>query len=144
MAKGMGNGFPVGGVLIHPGIKAVKGRLGTTFGGNHLACAATLAVLEVLESEQLIPKVGEMEAYLKGSLSIIPGVKEIRGKGLMIGLEMEYPIGSLRRHLLFNEHVFTGNASNPNTLRLLPPLTINPDVIDNFIQRLKSAISHLN
>ncbi len=140
MAKGMGNGFPIGGILIHPAIEAVKGRLGTTFGGNHLACAAGLAVLEVLESENLIENAHHLGAYFKTQLSDIPGVKDLRGEGLMIGLEMEYPIAELRKKLLFEAKVFTGNSSHPNVLRLLPPLNIYQSTIDLFIEKLKSTL----
>ena len=141
MAKGMGNGFPVGGILIHPRFEAVKGRLGTTFGGNHLACVATLAVLEVLENEQLIDRSAIVGKYLMEQLMTIPRVQEVRGKGLMIGLELDYSIADLRKALLFEEQVFTGNSSNPNTLRLLPPLSIDEAVVDLFMKRLQGTIA---
>lgn len=141
MAKGMGNGFPVGGMLIHPRVQAVKGRLGTTFGGNHLACAATLAVLEVLEHDHLIENSTQVGNYLRSQLAAIPGILEVRGKGLMIGIEMKQPIAALRKNLLFSHQVFTGNASLANTLRLLPPLNISTSVVDLFIQHLKNALA---
>ena len=140
MAKGMGNGFPIGGILVHPSIKAVPGRLGTTFGGNHLACAAGLAVLEVLASENLVANTIEMGRYFKSRLLELPKIKELRGEGLMIGLEMEFPIKELRKQMLFEQKVFTGNSSNPNVLRLLPPLSIDQETIDLFIEKLKSCL----
>ena len=141
MAKGMGNGFPVGGVLIHPGFEARKGMLGTTFGGNHLACAATLAVLEILEREHLMENAVQLGNYLMEQLQAFSGVKEVRGSGLMIGLEMDRPIKVLRNHLLFEEQVFTGSSSNPNVIRLLPPLSIDRAVTDQFLERLQKVIS---
>jgi len=144
MAKGMGNGFPIGGILIHPSIQSVKGRLGTTFGGNHLACAAGLAVLDVLESEDLIENAAQVGAYLRNQLEALPEPKEVRGDGLMLGLELPYSIKALRKQLLFHHHIFTGNSSNPNVLRLLPPLTITQDMVDHFIAKLKQSISELS
>ncbi len=132
MAKGMGNGFPVGGILIHPHIKPSYGILGSTFGGNHLACAATLAVLEVIEKEDLVQKAGNMGNYIKAHFRNIDGLQEIRGRGLMIGLEFAKPVQDLRKKLLLEHHIFTGSAKNPNTLRILPPLNINTGEIDFF------------
>ncbi len=144
MAKGMGNGFPVGGVLIHPAFKATKGMLGTTYGGNHLACAATIAVLDVIEKEGLMANAVDKGVHLMAQLKDLPGVKEVRGKGLMIGLEMEAPIKPLRSHLLFQEKVFTGSSSNPNVLRLLPPLSIDQAVTTEFLNRCSQAFKSIN
>ena len=124
MAKGMGNGFPIGGVLIHPRHKAVYGMLGTTFGGSHLACAAGIAVLDVLEAEQLIPHAAALGDHLMPQLAQLPGVLEVRGRGLMIGIQMGEPVAALRKQLLFEASIFTGSASDPNTIRLLPPLNV--------------------
>ncbi|MEX0608456.1 MAG: aminotransferase class III-fold pyridoxal phosphate-dependent enzyme [Balneolaceae bacterium] len=140
MAKGMGNGFPVGGVLIHPKFKASHGMLGTTFGGNHLACAASLAVLEVMEQEKLMGNAGEMGAYLKLALQELPGVKEVRGFGLMIGVEFGSPIAEWRKKLLYEHHVFTGSSSDKNVLRLLPPLGIKQNECEKLIKALKEVL----
>lgn len=141
MAKGMGNGFPVGGILIHPRFEAKYGVLGTTFGGNHLACAATLAVLEVIENENLIKNASKMGKYLVEQLQSIPEVKEVRGKGLMIGIEFDFAIADLRKELLYDKHIFTGSSSNKNTIRLLPPLNIGKKEIDQFTNALKEVLS---
>jgi acetylornithine aminotransferase len=141
MAKGMGNGFPVGGVLIHPKINAKHGMLGTTFGGSPLACAAALSVLEVIEEELLTEQVILQSNYLIKQLQNIPQLKEIRGKGWMLGLEFEFPVKELRNTLLYEHHIFTGNANNPNTIRLLPALTIGKNEIDLFIDALKKALA---
>lgn len=140
IAKGMGNGFPVGGVLISPEINASYGLLGSTFGGGHLASAASLAVLEVIDSENLIDNVNEVGFYLKKELSNLPNV-DIRGKGLMIGVEFEHPIKELRCILLKDHYIFTGVAQNPNVLRLLPPLCLTKTEVDYFINSLKTAYS---
>lgn len=140
VAKGMGNGFPIAGVMIHPRFKAEYGMLGTTFGGNHLACAAALAVLEVIERDELIQNAKEMGAYLVDQVSGLPGIKEIRGLGLMIGLELDFPITDMRKKLLYEEHVFTGSSSNKQTLRLLPPLSTGIKEIDMFTKALKKVI----
>lgn len=140
IAKGMGNGYPVGGVLIQPNLKPKIGMLGTTFGGNHLACAASLAVLEVIENEKLIQNAAKMGKLLRVLLKSIPSIKEIRGKGLMIGLEFEFPVADLRKKLLYQEKVFTGSSSNKNTLRLLPPLNIKDDEVHQFYDKLVSAL----
>ena len=129
MAKGMGNGFPVGCVLIAPSIEPWHGMLGTTFGGNHLACAASLAVLEVLKEEQLMANAAKLGAYLEEELKSIPEVKEVRGKGLMIGAEFGFDVAALRKALIFNHGIFTGSASNKNTIRLLPPLNITQEEV---------------
>lgn len=140
IAKGMGNGFPVGGILIHPSIKASFGLLGTTFGGNHLACAATLSVLEVIEEEHLMQNVAEIEAYFHGKTKTLPNLKSIKGRGLMLGLEFDFPISELRKKLIFNHHIFTGSAKNPNLIRILPPLTIQKKHIDVFFDALKKEL----
>lgn len=140
VAKGMGNGFPIGGVLIHPRFEAKYGLLGTTFGGNHLACAAGLAVLEVLESEQLIPHAQTLGQQLMDELASFPDVKEVRGHGLMIGMSMDFPIKPLRKQLLFEQHVFTGSSADPNTLRLLPPLNITEQEAAQFLDGLKAGL----
>lgn len=141
VAKGMGNGFPIGGVLIHPRFEAKYGLLGTTFGGNHLACAAGLAVLEVLESEQLIPHAKQLGEKLMQELAQLPAVKEVRGHGLMIGMSMDFPIKPLRKQLLFEQKVFTGSAADPHTLRLLPPLNITEQEADQFLSGLKAGLA---
>lgn len=139
VAKGIANGFPMGGVLISPLFKPVYGMLGTTFGGNHLACAAALAVLDVMEEEKLVENAASVGAYLKEELQHIPGIKEVRGLGLMIGMEFEYPVKELRQRLIFEQHVFTG-ASGTHVVRLLPPLCLTKAQADDFIQRLKNVI----
>lgn len=140
IAKGMGNGFPIGGVLIHPKFKAKYGLLGTTFGGNHLACAAAIAVLDILKNENLINHSKQLGNYFLQQLQTIPEISEVRGSGLMIGLEFDAPIKELRKHLLFEEKIFTGSSSNPNVLRLLPPLNIQKEQLDFFIQKLTEVL----
>ena len=140
MAKGMGNGFPVGGILIHPSIKASYGLLGTTFGGNHLACAATLAVLDVLESENLMQNAKEMSVYFMEKAKSIPKLKKLKGRGLMLGLEFEFPVAALRKKLLFDHFLFTGSSKNPNLIRILPPLTIKKAHIDLFFKALAQKL----
>ena len=138
-AQGIGNGFPVGCVLISPKFQAVYGELGTTFGGNHLACAAVQAVLETMEEENLLDNVNKVGNYLMEELKKIPQLKEVRGRGLMIGMEFAEPIKEVRRKLLFEEHVFTG-VSGTNVIRLLPPLTLTMQQAEDFIERLKRAL----
>ena len=140
VAKGMGNGFPIGGILINPAIEAKYGLLGTTFGGNHLACAAGLAVLEVIENESLMQNASKMGKYLMEALKSFPQIKEIRGRGLMIGIEFDFPIVDLRKSLLYDHHIFTG-ASGKSTLRLLPPLNIGTEEADLFLGALKEALA---
>ncbi len=135
VAKGMGNGFPMGAILISPTIKARHGLLGTTFGGNHLACAAGIAVLETIEKENLIENAEKMGKYLTDQLRHIKGIKEIRGMGLMIGIEFHSDIAELRNNLLFNKRIFTGSGGT-SVLRLLPPLCISKTEIDYFIKSL--------
>ncbi|WP_339701659.1 aminotransferase class III-fold pyridoxal phosphate-dependent enzyme [uncultured Roseivirga sp.] len=141
MAKGMGNGFPVGCVLISPEIEPWHGMLGTTFGGNHLACAASLAVLEVLEEEHLLKNAAKMGAYLEGELKKIEQVKEVRGRGLMIGAEFDFDVAALRKALIFEHGIFTGSASNKNTIRLLPPLNISKAELDQFLAALSKELN---
>lgn len=138
-AKGIGNGFPVGCVLISPKYQAVYGELGTTFGGNHLACAAVQAVLEVMEEENLLENVNTVSNYLMEELKKLPQIKEVRGRGLMIGMEFDEPIKDIRRRLLFDEHVFTG-VSGTNVIRLLPPLTLTLEQAADFIERFKRVL----
>lgn len=140
VAKGMGNGFPTGGLLISPEFKAKKGMLGSTFGGNHLACAASIAVLDVIKKESLIKNAGLMGNYLKSELKKINGIKEIRGRGLMLGIEFEPEYSTIRNQLLFDSHIFTGGAKN-NIIRLLPPLSISKKEIDFFIYELKKKMN---
>lgn len=140
VAKGMGNGFPVAGVLISPQFEAKHGMLGTTFGGNYLACAAANAVLDVIKQENLIENARETGNYLLQQLNGMEGVKEIRGMGLMIGVELEVPCAGLRSRLLKEHHIFTGSSSNKNTLRLLPPLTIGKHEADLFLEAFYSSL----
>ncbi len=140
MAKGMGNGFPVGGILIHPSINASYGLLGTTFGGNHLASTATLAVLEVLESDKLMQNAKAMSAYFIEKAKSIPKLKQLKGRGLMLGLEFDFPVAELRKKLLFDHFLFTGSSKNPNLIRILPPLTIQTEHIDTFFNALAKEL----
>lgn len=134
VAKGMGNGFPMGGVLISPDFKAKHGLLGTTFGGNYLACAAGIAVLDVIKNEGLIENSKELGAYLVKQLQSISGIKEVRGMGLMVGIELDQPCAAVRNELLNKHKIFTGTSSNKNTLRILPPLVITKAEIDQFLE----------
>lgn len=139
-AKGIANGFPFAAVLISPEIEAKKGMLGTTFGGNHLGCAAALSVIDVIEKENLIENAAETGEYLISELKKIPEVEEVRGRGLMIGFEVKGWNGSeLRKNLLFNHHIFTGGAGE-RTVRLLPALTLSKEQADYFLNALKQAI----
>ena len=140
VAKGIGNGFPMAGVLISPMFTPKYGQLGTTFGGNHLACSAALAVMDVIEQEGLIENAAKIGDYLLKKLKEIPQIKEVRGRGLMIGLEFDQPIKELRSRLIHDQHVFTG-ASGTNVLRLLPPLCLSMEEADEFLLRLKKVIS---
>jgi acetylornithine aminotransferase len=143
LAKGMGNGFPIGGILISPKFEAKYGLLGTTFGGNHLACAAALSVLDVIEKESLIDNVTTISTYFQEKAAEIPQVKNIKGRGLMLGLEFDFDVTELRKKLIYDEHIFTGNASQKNLLRILPPLSITKADVDVFFAGLKSALSNL-
>lgn len=134
-AKGMGNGFPIGGVLISPEFEAKKGMLGTTFGGNHLACVAAISVLDVIEEESLVKNAFKMGEYLQSELNKIKAVKAIRGRGLMLGVEFQSEYADVRNRLLFESHIFTGGAKN-GVMRLLPPLSITKEDIDIFLSEL--------
>lgn len=140
VAKGIANGFPMGGVLISPKFKPVYGQLGTTFGGNHLACSAALAVLDVMESEHLVDNAAKVGEYLIDELKKIDGIKEVRGEGLMIGIEFDQPVQELRKRLIYEQHVFTG-ASGTNVIRLLPPLCLSMEESDEFLKRFKSLLA---
>ena len=139
VAKGIGNGFPMGGVLISPKFTPVYGQLGTTFGGNHLACAAAIAVLDVMKQEGLVDNAAKVGAFLVEELKKFPQIKEVRGQGLMIGMEFEEPIKDIRRKLLFEQKVFTG-VSGTNVIRLLPPLCLTMAEADEFLKRFKQAL----
>jgi acetylornithine/N-succinyldiaminopimelate aminotransferase len=136
LAKGMGNGFPIGGILIAPHLKPKHGMLGTTFGGNPLACAAAMAVLNVINDEQLINKANELGTYLMEELSKIDGIINVRGRGLMVGFEMIEALKDLKKQLLFDKKVFTGEAK-PNVIRLLPSLAITKEQIEVFLQTVR-------
>ncbi len=140
IAKGMGNGFPVGGIIIAPHIEPNYGMLGTTFGGNHLACAAALSVLEVIETENLIDNARITGEYFSSQVSDLPGVKKIKGKGLMLGLEFDFEVSELRKKLIYEKHIFTGGAMDKNVLRILPSLTIGKREIDLFIKALQEVL----
>jgi acetylornithine aminotransferase len=141
VAKGIANGFPMGGVLISPAFKPVYGQLGTTFGGNHLACAAALAVLDVFESEELVENAHSVGEYLMEQLRALDSqrIKDIRGRGLMIGIDLDCPHAEVRKPLIYQEHCFTGCAGT-NMLRLLPPLCLTKQDVDVFVERLKHVL----
>ncbi len=139
VAKGMGNGFPVGGVLIHPDIKPWSGMLGTTFGGNYLACVASLAVLEVMEQEGLMENATQLGNYLISELKKLSALQDVRGRGLMIGFDLPEEKKAVRANLLNKHKIFTGEAK-PNTIRLLPSLAVNKDEIDIFLTALKEEL----
>ena len=141
MAKGIANGYPFAAVAIANDIKPVYGQLGTTFGGNHLGCAAALAVLDVIEDEKLIENAEKVGQYLIDNLKGLPGVKEVRGRGLMIGIEMERDAKELRRRLIFDQHIFTG-AAGTNIIRLLPPLCVTKEDADRFIESFKKELKN--
>ncbi|MDO3693770.1 aminotransferase class III-fold pyridoxal phosphate-dependent enzyme [Wenyingzhuangia sp. chi5] len=140
MAKGMGNGFPIGGVLIANHIEPWYGMLGTTFGGSHLACAAGIAVLDVMKQENIMQNVVEVNAYFKEQVKDLSGVKQVKGEGLMLGLEFNYEVGELRKKLIYDHKIFTGGANNKNLLRILPPLNIVKADIDVFVKALKELL----
>lgn len=144
VAKGIANGFPFSGVLISGMFKARKGMLGTTFGGNHLGCAAALAVLHIMKHERLVENAGIVGSYLYQKLSALssPMIKEVRGRGLMIGVEFTVPVSTIRESLLFTHHIFTG-YSGTNTLRLLPPLCITKNEVDSFINALSLILNNM-
>jgi len=141
VAKGIGNGFPMGGVLISPEFTPVYGQLGTTFGGNHLACSAALAVLDVIEDEHLVENAASVGDYLINSLKTanLPHVVDVRGRGLMIGIELDVPYKEIRNSLVYDQHCFTG-CSGTNVLRLLPPLCVSKEDADDFLSRLKHVL----
>ena len=141
MAKGMGNGFPIGGILIHPKIEAKTGMLGTTFGGNHLACAASIAVLDTIKKENLLNNIQKVSAFLKEGLKEITAIKKVKGKGLMLGVEFDFPIKDIRSQLLNEYQIFTGVSANKNLLRILPPLGITTKQVTPFISALKEIVS---
>ncbi len=143
MAKGMGNGFPIGGVLISPKFKASYGLLGTTFGGNHLACAAGVAVLDIMKNENLMDNAARMGEYFMDGIRQIGGYRELRGRGLMIGIEYDFPVKDLRNKLLYEHKLFTGVAG-ANTLRLLPSLALGKEEADAFLEALEMEITALS
>lgn len=138
-AKGIANGLPMGAVLISPDFEAVYGQLGTTFGGNHLACAAALAVLDVMEDEGLIENSRTVGDYLLQQLKTIPQLHDVRGRGLMIGFDIDQPAADLRKHLIFEKHIFTGGAGQ-HTVRLLPPLCLSQTEADQFLAALQDEV----
>lgn len=140
VAKGMGNGFPIGGILISSKFKATYGMLGTTFGGNHLACAAGIAVLEVIEKEKLQKNVKIISDYFIAQAQKISQIKNIKGRGLMLGLEFDFEIAELRKKLIYDKHIFTGGSNNKNLLRILPPLTVKKEHVDMFFIALKEVV----
>ena len=143
MAKGMGNGFPIGGISIAPHLKPKHGMLGTTFGGNHLACTAALAVLEVMKEEKVMENATYVGNYLLGELKKISGVKEVRGRGLMIGIELEFPCSDVRNSLIFDHKIFTGSSSDKNTMRLLSALNLQKQEADFFLNAFKEVMSKM-
>ncbi|NQW35951.1 MAG: aminotransferase class III-fold pyridoxal phosphate-dependent enzyme [Flavobacteriales bacterium] len=140
-AKGMANGFPIGGVLILDSIDPKYGMLGTTFGGNHLACAAAISVLDVIEKEALVANVNDVYQYFLDEIQSILQVKKVKGKGLMLGVEFNFEVGDLRKKLIFDKHIFTGGSNNKYLLRILPPLTVNKAQIAIFINALKEILT---
>ncbi len=140
-AKGMANGFPIGGVLISDKIEAKFGMLGTTFGGNHLACAAAIAVLNVVEKEILIENVNKVSTHFLERVKEIPQVQKVKGKGLMLGVEFDFEVAEIRKKLIFDQHIFTGGASNKKLLRILPPLSVTKSQIDEFVDALKAVLN---
>lgn len=142
-AKGMGNGFPIGGVLIHPKFQATNGLLGTTFGGNHLACAAAIAVLDVMEDENLMENASIMGDYIEEKINMLPHIRSIRRKGLMIGIELDRDCAEVRSRLLYDHYIFTGNSNDKAILRILPALNIKKEEADLFIGALKTVLEGL-
>ncbi len=141
IAKGMGNGFPIGGVLIDAHkMPAVKSQLGTTYGGSHLACAAGIAVLDVMADEKLIENTKEKGTYLRDALKLLPKVKNVKGRGLMLGVEFDFPIADFRKSLIFEQRLFTGSASNKNLVRILPPLMITQEDCDLFLDKMDAGL----
>lgn len=143
MAKGMGNGFPVAGIIVSPIFKAKHGMLGTTFGGNHLACAAAIAVLDVIKAENLMTNAEAQGEYLKDAIRTLPGVKEVRGRGLMIGIELEMPSAEVRDMLLKDHKIFTGASSNKYTIRILPALNVGKEELNKFVEAFTKVMSKM-
>ncbi|MDN3642672.1 aminotransferase class III-fold pyridoxal phosphate-dependent enzyme [Lutimonas halocynthiae] len=143
MAKGMGNGFPIGGILISNRIKASYGLLGTTFGGNHLACAAGHAVLNVIEEESLMENVNTVSSHFLERIKEVDGIISIKGKGLMLGVLFDFPVSEMRKALIFEEGIFTGGSADPNLLRILPPLSVTKEEIDSFVEALKRVLTKI-
>ena len=143
MAKGMGNGFPIGGILIAPHFEASYGLLGTTFGGSHLACAASIAVLDIIESQNLMENAKKIEAYFMEAIKVVPEIIRVKGRGLMLGVEFDFDVNALRKKMIIEKHIFTGGSSNKNLLRILPPLTITTEAIDTFILALQESLTEL-
>lgn len=139
VAKGIGNGFPMSGVLISPIFKAVYGQLGTTFGGNHLACAAAIAVLDIMKTENLIENAHKVGDYLMQGLNKLSGIKQVRGRGLMIGIELDEPVKEIRHKLLYEEKIFTG-VTGTHVIRLLPPLCLTTEQADFFLDKFKKYL----
>lgn len=140
MAKGMGNGFPIGGILLSPQFESTYGLLGTTFGGNHLACAAGIAVLDIIKQENVMANAYRMGQIIQHELKALPGIVELRGLGLMLGLDLPHPVAHFRKKLLLQHHVFTGSSSIPETIRLLPALTVSENEVRSFCQTFSEAI----
>lgn len=144
VAKGMGNGFPIGGVLINGAkMPAQKGRLGTTYGGNQLACAAGIAVLDVIQAEDLVENAKVKGDILATELAKLKGVKKVKGRGLMMGVEFDFAVKELRKNLVFNQRLFTGSSTNGQLLRVLPPLNITDDHIDKFLTKITEGVAQL-
>ena len=143
MAKGMGNGFPIGGILLAPHFKASYGLLGTTFGGSHLACAASIAVLDIIEKQHLMQNAQKVEAYFMEAIKVIPEIVKVKGRGLMLGVEFDFDVNDLRKKMIIEKHIFTGGSSNKNVLRILPPLTITTAAIDQFVTALQESLHEL-
>ncbi len=140
MAKGMGNGFPVGGILIRDHIHPKKGMLGTTFGGNHLACTAAISVIDVLMAEGLLRNAASVGAYFRNRAADIPGIKEVKGRGLMLGLKFDFEVAEMRKKLLFDHSIFTGSSNDPQLIRLLPPLSVQEEQMDELINALTEIL----
>jgi acetylornithine/N-succinyldiaminopimelate aminotransferase len=136
----MGNGFPIGGILVHPNIEAQHGMLGTTFGGNHLACRASLAVLDILQKDRLQEHAKHMESYFREKAEKLSAIKKVKGRGLMLGIEFDFEVGPLRKSLIYDHHIFTGGSSHKKLIRILPPLTVQKHHIDYFFSALEKAL----